>query len=131
MRRGPSVEVLPPESPTPRAEESPLARRRRLSTRRLALAFALAALADGLSIFLTFTPPAQWVADLSTAMLLFVVLGRQWILLPGLIMEAIPGLYVFPFWVLTVGAVAVWGTARPESRFFRSATGKSESSRGK
>jgi len=36
------------------------------------------------------------------------------LLLPGLIMEAIPGVYVFPFWVLVVGAVAVWGTARPK-----------------
>ncbi len=78
------------------------------------MAFALAALADGLSIFLTLTPPVQWAADLVTAILLFMVLGWQWILLPGLIMEAIPGLYVFPFWVLVVGAVAMWGTARPK-----------------
>ncbi len=62
---------------------------------------------------MTFTPPVQWVADLVTAILLFMVLGRQWIL-PGLIMEAIPGLYVFPFWVLVVGAVSVWGTAQPK-----------------
>ncbi|MCJ7501114.1 hypothetical protein MUP29_12765 [bacterium] len=34
--------------------------------------------------------------------------------LPGLIMEAIPGLYVFPFWVLVVGAVIMWGPARPK-----------------
>ncbi len=36
-----------------------------------------------------------------------------WLLLPGLIMEAIPGVGALPFWVLVVGAVAVWGTARP------------------
>ena len=77
------------------------------------MAFTVAALADGLSVFLALTPPVQWAADLVTAILLFMVLGRQWILLPGLIMEAIPGLYVFPFWVLVVGAIAVWGTARP------------------
>jgi hypothetical protein len=88
--------------------------RPRFSRRRLALAMTLAALADGVSLFLTFTPPVQWAADLVTAMLLFMVLGWQWILLPGLIMEAIPGLYVFPFWVLVVGAVAMWGTARPK-----------------
>jgi hypothetical protein len=86
---------------------------RRLSRSRLALAFAVAALADGLSIFLTLTPPVQWSADGVTAIVLFVVLGWQWILLPGLIMEAIPGLYVFPFWLLVVGAVATWGTVRP------------------
>jgi hypothetical protein len=77
------------------------------------LAFTVAALADGLSVFLTLAPPVQWAADLATAIVLFMVLGKQWILLPGLIMEAIPGLYVFPFWVLVVGAVAMWGTARP------------------
>jgi hypothetical protein len=88
--------------------------RLRFSGKRLALAFAIAALADGISVFLTLTPPAQWAVDLVTAILLFMVLGRQWILLPGLIMEAIPGLYVFPFWVLVVGAVAMWGTARPK-----------------
>jgi MFS superfamily sulfate permease-like transporter len=79
----------------------------------------MAALADGLSLFLTFTPPVQWAADLVTAILLFMVLGWQWILLPGLIMEAIPGLYVFPFWVLVVGAVAMWGTARPQLKSMR------------
>ena len=78
------------------------------------MAFAVAALADGLSVFLTFTPPVQWAADLVAAIVLFMVLGWQWILLPGLIMEAIPGLYVFPFWVLVVGAVAIWGTVRPK-----------------
>jgi hypothetical protein len=80
---------------------------------RLVLAFAIATLADGSSVFLTLTPSVQWAVDLVTAILLFMVLGRQWILLPGLIMEAIPGLYVFPFWVLVVGTVAVWGKARP------------------
>ena len=88
--------------------------RPRFSGKRLALAFALAVLADGFSFFLTLTPPVQWAVDLVTAILLFVVLGWQWILLPGLIMEAIPGLFVFPFWVLVVGAVVMWGTARPK-----------------
>jgi hypothetical protein len=74
----------------------------------------MAASADALSVILTLAPPVQWAADLLTAILLFMVLGSQWILLPGLIMEAIPGLYVFPFWVLVVGAIAAWGTARPK-----------------
>jgi hypothetical protein len=108
------VEVLPPETPIPHDKKPQRLLRLRFSGRRLALAFTMAALADGLSVFLTLTPPAQWAVDLVTAFLLFMVLGRQWILLPGLIMEAIPGLYVFPFWVLVVGAVAMWGTARPK-----------------
>ena len=98
----------------PPGEEPQRLPRPRFSKRRLALAFTMAALSDGLSVFLTLTPPVQWAVDLVTAILLFIVLGRQWILLPGLIMEAIPGLYVFPFWVLVVGAVAMWGTARPK-----------------
>ena len=108
------VEVLPPETPSPYGVEPQPLPHQRFSRKRLGLAFAVAALGDGLSLFLTFTPPVQWAADLATAILLFMVLGRQWILLPGLIMEAIPGLYVFPFWVLVVGAVAMWGTARPK-----------------
>ena len=87
--------------------------RPRFSRKRLALAFAVAALGDGLSVLLTLTPPVQWAVDILTAVLLFIVLGFQWILLPGLIMEAIPGFYVFPFWVLVVAAVAMWGTPRP------------------
>jgi hypothetical protein len=85
----------------------------RFSKKTLALAFAIAAAADGMSAVLALAPPLYWAIDLTTAILLFLVLGRRWILLPGLIMEAIPGVYVFPVWVLVVGAVAVWGTARP------------------
>lgn len=86
----------------------------RLSRRRLALAFTIAGISDLLSVWLVPLPPMEWALDFTTALLLFAVLGWQWLLLPGLIMEAIPGVYVFPFWVLVVGAVAVWGTARPK-----------------
>ena len=120
------VEVLPPETPIPDGKEPQPLRRLRFSKKRLALAFIVAALADGLSFFLTLTPPVQWAADLVTAILLFIVLGWQCILLPGLIMEAIPGLYIFPFWVLVVGAVAVWGTARPEFKSLRRNPNKPE-----
>ncbi len=106
------VKVLPPEDPGPSGREKQSSIRPRFSTRRLALAFAVAALSDVLSFFLTPAPPLQWAADGVTAILLFMVLGWQWILLPGLIMEAIPGLNVIPFWVLVVVAVAVWGTPR-------------------
>jgi len=41
------------------------------------------------------------------------VLGWQWLLLPGLVLEAIPGVGVLPFWLLVVGAIAVLGTPRP------------------
>ena len=93
-------------------EDSESPPRRRFSGRRLAVAFTFAPLADALSIFLTLAPPVQWAADLLTVALLLVALGWQWILLPGLVAEAIPGISIFPFWVLVVGAVAMWGTAR-------------------
>ena len=80
----------------------------RVPRKRLLVAFALAAVADSLSLLFAPAPPLQWATDLGTAVLLFVILGWQWVLLPGLVMEAIPGIDVFPFWVLAVGAVAIW-----------------------
>jgi hypothetical protein len=85
-----------------------------LSKRRLAVAFAVAGLSDALSIVATLAPPVEWALDIVTAFALFVVLGRRWLLLPALIMEAIPGLWVFPFWVLVVGAIAVTGQIKPK-----------------
>jgi hypothetical protein len=84
-----------------------------LSKRRLAAAFAVAVVSDALSILATLAPPVEWASDITTAILLFLILGRRWLLLPALIMEAIPGLWVFPFWVLVVGAIAVTGQIKP------------------
>jgi hypothetical protein len=89
------VEVLAPETPIPLGEGPQPLPRLRLSGKRLILAFTIAALADGLSIFLMLTPPVQWAVDLVTAVLLFVMLCWQWILLSGLIMEAIPAFMSF------------------------------------
>ena len=57
--------------------------------------------------------PLQWGIDLVTAVLLFALLGWQWMLLPGLVLEAIPGIAVFPFWVIVVGTIATVGSVRP------------------
>jgi hypothetical protein len=102
-------EVMPPETQIKSIEESKPQSRLRFSPKTLVLAFAIAAVSDGVSFFLALTPPLQWAADLVTALLLFAVLGRQWILLPGLFMEAIPGLSIFPIWLLVVGAIAYTG----------------------
>ena len=88
----------------------------RFSKRQLVLAFTVAGVSDGISVFTALTPPIAWSLDLLTALLLFAILGRQWLLLPGLILEAVPGLGVVPFWVLVVAAIAAWGTARPKLR---------------
>ena len=85
----------------------------KFSKKRLALAFVIAGTSDAIGAFTTLLPPIGWALDLVTALLLFMVLGRQWLLLPGLALEAIPGLGILPFWLLVVGAIAVLGTPRP------------------
>ena len=85
----------------------------KFSKKRLGLAFVIAGVSDAVGAFATPLPPLVWAVDLGTALLLFLVLGRQWLLLPGLALEAIPGLGVLPFWLLVVGAIAVLGTPRP------------------
>jgi hypothetical protein len=86
----------------------------KFSKQRLALAFAIAGISDVIGAFATPAPPIVWVVDVGTALLLFMVLGRQWLLLPGLVLEAIPGVGVLPFWLLVVGAIAALGTPRPK-----------------
>lgn len=85
----------------------------RFPWKKLATAFAVAAASDLVCSGLVFAPPLVWVIDLATAIALFAVLGWHWLLLPGLLLEAIPGLAIIPVWVLVVVAIAVWGTARP------------------
>lgn len=81
----------------------------RPSKTRLAIAFLVAVVSDIVSYGTAFVPPVQWTVDLITALLLFVLLGRRWAILPGLVAEAIPGIAVFPVWLLVVVSVALWG----------------------
>ena len=105
----------PPTEPRkqPTSAGTPISKTLKFSKKRLALAFAIAGISDAIGAFAAPLPPIVWVVDLGTALLLFMVLGRQWLLLPGLALEAIPGLGVLPFWLLVVGAIAVLGTPRP------------------
>jgi hypothetical protein len=81
---------------------------------KMALAFGVAAVSDVFSIWLTFAPPIQWTLDLATALALFLILGRRWALLPGLVAEAIPGMGVFPVWVLVVLSILIYdGIKKP------------------
>ncbi len=80
--------------------------------KRLVMALAVAAISDALSFGLTVVPPAQLGVDLVTALLLYLLLGRKWAILPGLVAEAIPGLGIFPFWLLVVGSIGAWGAIR-------------------
>jgi len=80
----------------------------RPSRKRQALAFAVAAVSDFLSFWTVLAPPMQWLIDLGTAGLLFLILGRRWAILPGLVAEAIPGMGVFPVWILVVLSLIVY-----------------------
>jgi len=96
------------------AASSKLSRLSKFSKKQLALAFVVAGISDLIGAFVTLVPPIGWALDIVTAVLLFMVLGWQWLLLPGLALEAIPGVGVVPFWLLVVGAIAVLGTPRPK-----------------
>ena len=107
---------LPPTAPSkpPSGAGTSVPKILKFSKKQLALAFAIAAISDSTGAFVTPLPPIMWVVDFGTALLLFMVLGWQWLLLPGLALEAIPGVGVFPLWLLVVGAIAVLGTPRPK-----------------
>jgi len=107
--------TLPPPEPSKQRNSAvtPTSITFKFSKKLLALAFVIAGVSDAIGAFVTPLPPIGWVTDIATALLLFLVLGRQWLLLPGLALEAIPGLGVLPFWLLVVGAIAVLGTPRP------------------
>lgn len=83
-----------------------------LSWKRLALALAVAAVSDVLSYAIELFLPLQWALDMATAFLLFLILGRRWAILPGLIAEAIPGMGVFPVWVLVVLSIILYDDLR-------------------
>jgi hypothetical protein len=104
----------PPSELEKRSAEPTASTLLKFSVWRLALAFVIAGASDVIGAFASLAPPIGWAVDAVTAALLFVVLGWQWLLLPGLVLEAIPGIGVLPFWVLVVGAIAVLGTPRPK-----------------
>src|SRR5713101_4212926 len=85
---------------------------RRPSRKRQAVAFLIAAVSDFLSFWMVLALPMQWLIDLGTALLLFLILGRRWAILPGLIAEAIPGMGVFPVWVLVILSIILYDDIR-------------------
>jgi hypothetical protein len=113
------------------ATTSPLQRHTR---GKMALALGVAAVSDALSIWVTFAPPLQWTLDLATAIALYIIFGKRWALLPGLIVEAVPGMGVFPWWVLVVLSIILYdGVKKPHKSvldFFSSAFHKILTPRG-
>lgn len=74
---------------------------------RIAGAFALSAISDVVSAATELVPPLQIVVDLITAGLLWMLLGWRWVMLPAFVAEAIPGLALFPTWLLVTTACVV------------------------
>ena len=70
-------------------------------------------LSDALGFGVALIPPAQWLLDAVTALVLFGVLGFRWSLLSALAIEAVPGLQLFPAWTLVVAALASMETRKP------------------
>src|SRR5208282_6252130 len=108
LRTAVEVMTTPTDQPivlTPAEVLTPI---QRPSRKRQAVAFLIAAVSDFLSFWFVLAPPMQWVIDLATALLLFLILGRRWMLLPGLIAEAIPGMGVFPVWILVVLSIIAY-----------------------
>ena len=104
----------PPLEPSkPTSAETPSSNALKFSKRQLVFAFGIAGISDVVGAFTALLPPIAWGVDFVTALLHFLVLGRQWLLLPGLALEAIPGLGVLPFWLMVVGAILALGTPRP------------------
>lgn len=77
-----------------------------LTSPRWRWALVVAAVSDALGFGLTLYPPAYWILDAVTAVVLLAVLGFRWPLLPALAVEVVPGLQLFPAWTLVVAALA-------------------------
>jgi hypothetical protein len=116
MNETPEFEVLPPDKTPPGPSQTapaPIKASSPVAKRRIMLALCVAVVSDFLSMWLEFVPPVQWALDVVTALVLFLILGRQWLLFPALIAEAIPGVALFPAWILVVVSIATWGHLKP------------------
>jgi hypothetical protein len=81
---------------------------KRPSWKLLALALILAGVSDVFSFVFVLLLPVQWALDLTTAFLLFLIFGRRRAILPALIAEAIPGMGIFPVWILVVISIILY-----------------------
>lgn len=81
---------------------------KRFLWKRFALALVVAGVSDAVAFAVTVIPPAQIALDMATALVLFLILGRRWALLPGLAAEAIPGMGIFPVWILVVVSIFLY-----------------------
>lgn len=92
------------------ADSSANATRRAVSALRIALAMLVAVGADTV-----LAPVGELIvifADLAVAVVLALILGWSWPLAAALVLECIPGVGLFPSWVLAVTGIALVGRSR-------------------
>ena len=85
----------------PKAARPPLA-----DPRLFVLAFVVAVLADIVLATVTLIPPLIILGDVAVALILCSILGFNWLFIPTLLVEAVPGLSLFPTWTIAVLALA-------------------------
>lgn len=92
--------IVPP--PLPMSQPTPVWRRPSYLG-----ALAVAGLSDVISVGDALVFPVQLAVDLVTAIALWMIMGFRLYLLLPLIVEAIPGVAMFPTWLLVVAAYGV------------------------
>ena len=81
--------------------------------RKLAV-FGVAA-SDSLSTVFELLLPLEILLDIITALALWILLGWRWILLPAMVSEAIPGLAIFPTWLMVAGVYVGFPATRKQT----------------
>lgn len=76
---------------------------------RILLAFAIAGVSDLIGGIFTLVPPVYIPLDLATGAAIWFALGRPVLVLAVLVLEAIPGIGLVPFWTLVVGMIVFIG----------------------
>ena len=92
------------------ADSSANSARQAVSALRIALAMLVAVGADTV-----LAPVGELIvifADLAVAVVLALILGWSWPLAAALVLECIPGVGMFPSWVLAVTGIALVGRSR-------------------
>jgi hypothetical protein len=79
-RQRATVKMSDPSAPSELEKRSAPSTPLKFSILRLALGFVVAGVSDVIGAFANLAPPIGWAVDVATA----VVLGWQWLLLPGL-----------------------------------------------
>ena len=88
----------------------------RLSRTRLVLAFLVAAVSDVVSYGTVLVPPVRMDSGSPDVYTTFYTIGVAVADPPGLVAEALPGVAVFPVWLLVVASVALWGESSAPAR---------------